>query len=137
MTFVHIQSATPFWHDPGFRGALKQLNTHHKIDAVWYNIFHEQDKARLEQAVRDNIYAFVLAKGCWHSPADKLMRSLVIRQKAPHVKTGLFPACSSAPPPDEVTGELISHAYDVIFYDKHWLQVTICVYMCCHSTLYA
>ena len=124
-------STIPFWHDPGFRGALKLLNVDHKIDVVWYNLvswicplvsrasasymgrgrprqtfsrkmarisvpdeclqqFDEEDKARLEQSVRDNIYAFIFAKGCWHSPTDKLMRATLIRVKAPHVKTGAF-----------------------------------------------
>ena len=93
------KSSIPFWHDPGFRGALKLLNVDHKIDVVWYNLFKEEDKARLEQAVRENLYAFIFGKGCWHSPADKMMRGSLIRLKAPYVKTALFPACSSAPPP--------------------------------------
>ena len=33
-----LQSKTPFWDDPGFRGALKLLNVDHKIDVVWYNL---------------------------------------------------------------------------------------------------
>jgi hypothetical protein len=32
------QSATPFWHDPGFRGALQLLDVEHKIDVVSYNM---------------------------------------------------------------------------------------------------
>lgn len=118
------KSAVPFWHDPGFRGALKLLNVDHKIDVVWYNLFDDDDKARLETAVRNNFYAFILGKGCWHTPADKMMRGSLIKLKAPQVKTGLFPACSSSPPPDEVTGMSISLAYDVIFYDKQWLAPT-------------
>ncbi len=39
-------------------------------------------------------------------------------------QTGLFPACSSHPPEDEVTGIPIDQAYDVIFYDKMWLKDT-------------
>ena len=41
---------------------------------------------------------------CWHTPADKLMRSSIIRRKGPGVRTGIFPACSSPPPDDEETG---------------------------------
>ena len=91
---------------------------------VWYNIFLEEDKARLLQAASSNVYSFILGKGCWHTPADKIMRGTLIGLKAAHIKTGLFPACSSPPPLDEVTGRHISLAYDVIFYDKHWLRET-------------
>ena len=59
--------------------------------------FNEEDKARLEQAVADNVFAFIFGKGCWHSPADKMLRATLIRIKASHVKTGSQPCSSLAP----------------------------------------
>jgi hypothetical protein len=122
LCLIHV--AILFLSDPGFRGALKLLEVDHHIDVVSYNVFNEEDKARLEQRVRDNVYGFILGKGCWHSPADKVMRATLNRIKSPFVKSGLFPACSSPPPADEETGQPISLAYDVIFYDKQWLAPT-------------
>lgn len=114
----------PFWHDPGFRGAMRLLQTEHHFDLVHYNLAEEDVPARLEAAVASNAFAFILSKGCWHTPADKMMRSTIIRRKAPGVKTGIFPACSSPPPADEETGKSIALAYDVVFYDKVWLAPT-------------
>lgn len=111
----------PFWHDPGFRGAIRRLQNVHRFDLVHYNLADEGIPERLEAAVASNAFAFILSKGCWHTPADKLMRSKIIRRKTPGIRTGIFPACSSPPPDDEETGVSIALAYDVVFYDKQWL----------------
>ena len=116
--------AEPYWHDPGFRGAMKGLETNHSMDVVWYNLNDEGIEQQLLDAVGGGMYAYVFSKGCWHTPADKFMRGKLIRSKPASVKTGLFPACSSPPPPDEVTGVTIDRAYDTIFYDKMWLEKT-------------
>jgi hypothetical protein len=114
--------AEPYWHDPGFRGAMKGLETNHSMDVVWYNLNDEGVEQQLLDAVGGGQYAYVFSKGCWHTPADKFMRGKLIHSKPASVKTGLFPACSSPPPPDEVTGVTIDRAYDTIFYDKMWLK---------------
>uniref|UniRef100_A0A7S4P4W7 Uncharacterized protein n=1 Tax=Guillardia theta TaxID=55529 RepID=A0A7S4P4W7_GUITH len=117
-------SRSPYWHDPGFRRALELLEQEHAMIVHRFNIADEQVRPTLEQEISRKRFSFIFAKGCWHTPVDKYMRSRILRLKPKSMKAGLFPACSSAPPPDEETGEPISLVYDVIYYDKLWLRGT-------------
>lgn len=116
--------ALPYWHDPGFRGAMTGLVRNHAMDVAWFNLAEEGAEQRLKASVSSGSFAYVFAKGCWHTPADKFMRGVLIPSKPHSVRTGLFPACSSPPPPDVVTNVPIDRAYDTIFFDKMWMSAT-------------
>ena len=116
-----LNSTIPYWHDPGFRSAIKLLDSDHSVRVTWFNLAEEGAQERLFEQLDWGTFDFVLGKGCWHTPADKVLRGQVLRQRdagrwAPRgtLRVGLFPACSSVPPADEETGRPISLAYDAV-----------------------